>query len=165
MIKQIYVDMDGVLCDFEKAAVEAKVLDLKSRKVDWPTLRALGTKFWAELEWINEGKKLYDFLKTFTKEHKIDLCILSSVASSFGKEGKKEWLSTNTTINPMNFYIVNKPADKKDFADGESILIDDYGKNIQEFIHAGGHGIKFKNNAEEVIEKVKELVSGDDTDE
>lgn len=165
MIKQIYLDMDGVLCGFEKAAVEANVLDLKTRKVDWPTLRALGTKFWAELEWINEGKKLYDFLKQFCREHKIDLCILSSIASSAGKEGKREWLTTNTEINPMNFYIVSKGSDKKGFADSESILIDDYSKNIQEFIQAGGHAFKFKNNAEEIIDKVKEIVSGDGDDE
>lgn len=165
MIKQVYLDMDGVLCGFEKAAVEAGVLDMKNRSVDWPTLKALGVKFWEELEWINEGKKLYDFLKTFCRKHKIDLCILSSIHSSSGKEGKKNWLKNNTEINPMNVYIVNKANDKKSFADAESILIDDYSKNIQEFIQAGGNAFKFKYNAEEIIDKIKELVSGDGDDE
>lgn len=162
MIKTIFLDMDGVLCEFEKAALELNILDFKTRKVDWMTLNAVGAKFWEQLEWKNEGKKLYEFLERFCKVHEIDLCILSAVITNDGKEGKKTWLKANTHINPMNIYIVRKGADKNAFANEESLLIDDFGKNVRGFIQAGGHAIKFENDAEEVINKIKELVSGDD---
>lgn len=162
MIKTVFLDMDGVICDFEKAAIELNVIDLKSRKVDFNALNAAGAKFWEQLEWKNEGKKLYEFLEEFCKDHSIDLCILSAVLTNEGKEGKKAWLKANTHINPMNIYIVRKGSDKNAFAADESLLIDDFGKNVRGFIQAGGHAIKFENNAEEVIKKIKELVSGDD---
>lgn len=159
-IKTIFLDMDGVLVDFTNAAVEANCLDLKNRKVDWNILNALGPKFWEDLEWLNEGKKLYEFLVEFCKEHDIDLCILSAVGRTSGKEGKKLWLKKwNVKINPMNVYIVNRGTDKAKFADPESLLIDDYSKNINEFIQAGGEGVKFKNNAQETIDKIKEIFS------
>lgn len=161
MIKTIFLDMDGVITEFEKAAIELNILDLKSRKVDFNTLNAAGPRFWEQLEWKNEGKKLYEFLDGFCKDHNIDLCILSAVITNSGKEGKKAWVKANTHINPMNVYIVRKGQDKNAFADDEVLLIDDFGKNVRGFIQAGGHAIKFQNDAEEVIKKVKELVSGD----
>lgn len=154
--------MDGVICAFQEAAVELNILDLKTRTVDFNALNAAGAKFWEQLEWINEGKKLYEFLEEFCKDHQIDLCILSAVLTKEGKEGKKAWLKANTHINPMNVYIVRRGPDKDAFASEESLLIDDFGKNVRGFIQAGGNAIKFQNDAEEVIKKVKELVSGDD---
>lgn len=162
MIKQIYLDLDNVLCGFKKAAVEAGVLDLKTQRVDFNTLKCLGEDFWIELEWINEGKKLYDFLEPFCREHRISLCVLSSIYMTCGKEGKKKWVSNNTKINPLNVYIVNRGKDKVRFADSESVLIDDYSKNVQAFIQAGGHAYKFENDAGAIIAKIKDLVSGDD---
>jgi FMN phosphatase YigB (HAD superfamily) len=161
MIKTIFLDMDGVITDFEKAAVELNILELKNRKFDWNALNAAGARFWEQLEWKNEGKKLYEFLDIFCKDHGIDLCILSTVNTNCGKEGKKAWLKANTHINPMNIYIVRKATDKSTFAAEDSLLIDDFGKNVRGFIQAGGQAIKFENNAEEVIKKIKELVSGD----
>ena len=165
MIRQIFLDMDGVLCGFEKAAIELGVLDMKTRQLDWNTLFAAGARFWEELEWINEGKKLYDFLESFCKDHNISLCILSSVPNKAGETGKKNWIRTNTKINPMNVHIVQKAANKANFANEESILVDDFSKNVRAFIQAGGNAIKFKQNAEEVIEKIKEYVSGDGDNE
>ncbi len=160
MIEQIYLDMDGVLCDFEKAAVEKNILDLKTRQVDWDTLRSEGATFWEELEWKSEGQKLYKFLELFCKEHKIDLCILSSVPGNAGKEGKRAWVKNNTNIPSINVCVVNKAFMKQRYASETSLLIDDYSKNIREFIQGGGNAIKFRNDSEEVIDKIKELVSG-----
>lgn len=160
IIKQIYLDLDGVLVNFIDAAVDASLLDIKSGKVDWNALHAMGTIFWENLEWLEEGRKLYDFLLGFTKEHDIDLCILTAVGLTSGKEGKLNWIKKQgIKINPLNVYIVNRGSDKKTFADHESLLIDDYGKNVNEFIQAGGEAIKFKKNTTEVINKIKELVS------
>lgn len=162
VIKQIYLDMDGVLVNFIDGGVKAGVLDIKSGKVDWNSLNAMGSNYWEDLEWLEEGRKLYEFLLEFTREHEIDLCILTAVGLTSGKEGKINWIKKHgLKINPLNVYIVNRGSDKKSFADHESLLIDDYSKNVNEFIQAGGEAIKFKKNTNEVINKIKEMVSKD----
>ena len=57
MIENIYLDMDGVLCDFANEAAEKKYLNLKTRKVNWQLLNTEGEKFWENLKWIDEAKK------------------------------------------------------------------------------------------------------------
>lgn len=160
MIEQIYLDMDGVLCDFETAAVNLGLLDIKNRKVDWQGLKAEGTRFWEGLDWKPEGMKLYEFLEDFCKEHHIDLCILTSIMSMEGKEGKRNWIRKNTSIPAINVNVVSMATAKKRYAEKTSLLIDDYNKNVQEFIQAGGNAIKFRNDAEEAIEKIKEIITG-----
>ena len=61
----------------------------------------------------------------------------------------------------MCIYFVDRNTDKIHFAEETSLLIDDYGKNIEKFIQAGGQAIKFNNSAKEVIEKLKSLIIED----
>lgn len=160
MIKTILLDLDGVLVDFEKAAVAKGFLDTATRKVNFKGIAAEGQSFWEKLEEIPDGMKIYEFLYKFCLDHDIDLCILSSIKQTAGKEGKKVWIKNHLKINPLNIHIVNSGREKQKWADETAILIDDYGKNIEEFTQAGGHGIKYRRGtSEKVIEKIKELVS------
>ena len=98
MIENIYLDMDGVLCDFANEAAEKKYLNLKTRKVNWQLLNTEGEKFWENLKWIDEGKKLYKYLYKYCLSHDINLCILSSIENEKGRNGKKTWIKNNLKI-------------------------------------------------------------------
>ena len=161
MIENIYLDMDGVLCDFANEAAEKKYLNLKTRKVNWRLLNTEGEKFWENLKWIDEGKKLYKYLYKYCLGHDINLCILSSIGNEKGRNGKKTWIKNNLKINPLNIYFVVHGADKAKYAVENSVLIDDYGKNVDIFIRSGGNAIKFKNDAKEVINKLEEILTED----
>ena len=161
MIKTIYLDMDGVLCDFKSAVVDKNIYNPTKNTINWDLLKSLGSEFWANLQWIREGQRLYAWLFKFCIEQKITLCILSSIGFREGKVGKQQWIENHITINPMCIYFVDRNTDKIHFVDLTSLLIDDYGKNIEKFIQAGGQAIKFNNNAKEVIDKLKTLIIED----
>lgn len=161
MIKTIYLDMDGVLCDFKSAVVDKNIYNPTKNTINWDLLKSLGSEFWTNLQWIREGQRLYAWLFKFCIEQKITLCILSSIGFREGKVGKQQWIEDHITINPMCIYFVDRNTDKINFADETSLLIDDYGKNVAKFIQAGGQAIKFNNNAKEVIDKLKTLIFED----
>lgn len=161
MIKTIYLDMDGVLCDFESAVVDKYIYNPTKNTINWDMLKNLGSKFWADLQWIREGQRLYAWLYKFCIEQRITLCILSSIGFREGKVGKQQWLEKNVTINPMCIYFVDKNSDKIHFAEKNALLIDDYGKNVERFIQAGGQAIKFNNNAKEVVKKIQLITTED----
>jgi len=161
MIKTIYLDMDGVLCDFVSAVVDKYIYNPTKNTINWDMLKSLGSKFWADLQWIREGQRLYAWLYKFCIEQRITLCILSSIGFREGKVGKQQWLEKNVTINPMCIYFVDKNSDKIHFAEKNALLIDDYGKNVERFIQAGGQAIKFNNNAKEVVKKIQLITTED----
>lgn len=142
-ITTIYLDMDGVLTDFRGACQEIDAIE--HYKVDWEKVHAAGIDFWSNMPWTKEGERFYKWLEKFCDEEGIDLCILSQVNYSDGVNGKIEWLMSNTKIPNKNIYIVKNGKSKAKFANDSSLLIDDFGKNIEAFVLAGGLGIKFES--------------------
>lgn len=142
-INTIYLDMDGVICDFCGACKDIDAIE--HYKVDWEKVHSAGIDFWANMAWTNEGQKFYKWLEKFCDEEGIDLCILSQVNYSDGVNGKIEWLMANTKVPNKNIYIVKTGKAKAKYANNQSLLIDDFGKNIESFVLAGGFGIKFES--------------------
>lgn len=161
MIKTIYLDMDGVLCDFKSAVVDKRIYDPKKNKINWGMLKEMGAEFWSDLQWLREGQRLYAWLYKYCIDQKITLCVLSSIGFEEGKKGKHAWIKANLNINPMCIYFVDKNNDKLHFAEEDALLIDDYGRNVERFIQAGGQAIKFNGSAKEVIEKLKMITIED----
>lgn len=142
-IKTIFLDMDGVIVDFRKGCEELDAIE--GTKVDWKIVHENGSKFWSELDWMKNGEQFYKWLSKYCKEQNIDLCILSAVGYQDGIDGKQEWLDNHVSIPRQNRYIVKLGKDKAKYASEDSLLIDDFGKNIEAFVMAGGRGIKFQN--------------------
>lgn len=142
-IDTIYLDMDGVICDFCGACADIDAIE--HYKVDWEKVHAAGIDFWANMKWTNEGERFYKWLEKFCDEEGIDLCILSQVNYNDGVNGKIEWLMANTKVPNKNIYIVKNGKAKAKFANSSSLLIDDFGKNIEAFVLAGGVGVKFES--------------------
>ena len=139
-LPDIYCDMDQVLCNFMKGADEAVGSTFIHADKDDRWNKINQTKgFWANLEWMPGGKKLWQFISRY------DPYILSAYSGRdpTSKNGKMKWLAKNTDVKKGNINLV-KRADKQKFAmtDGKpNILIDDYAKNIVEWEKKGGIGV------------------------
>lgn len=157
MKPRIYLDMDGVLVDFEKQLEKTVKMPInqwtkQGRKERWDAV--IDKKdFWHTAPWLSEGKKLFNYVKKFNPH------ILSAYVEHAHDPncipGKKSWaMKAGVPANRINLV---KRSQKKDYAkvNGEpAILIDDYEKNTSEFTRAGGIGITFKS-ANQVIAELK----------
>ena len=68
-LPRIYLDMDGVLFDFEKQLVDTVKMPITQwmkldRRKRWDPVIAR-KDFWSSGPWLNEGKKLYNFVKKY----------------------------------------------------------------------------------------------------
>ncbi len=143
MIRKIAIDLDGVVVDFLRGAYSAGIFDPETGRMDEAKLMEADERFWADLPAIVEGLWLYSRLYAFSRKKDLTIYILSHAINEASKAGKREWIQKNLKTNPMEIVFVAKRKDKNEFADSQTLLIDDYQKNCDEFEAAGGHAVCF----------------------
>lgn len=152
---KLYVDMDGVIVDWEKGFDELSpgktMSDWEKEGKDaeaWKLIHGVGMAWWAFLDWTTDGKKLWEYLKQYNPS------ILSSPGTQnihVVKKGKEAWIKRELGNNID--YIIDR--NKEYYADNKSILIDDMEKNIERWEKAGGIGILHKSTDQTVKELEK----------
>jgi hypothetical protein len=146
--------MDGVIVDFERGyndltGKEAPGVHSTYDKTDfWSSITKAGVKFWADLNWMPDGKELWNYIKQYNPK------LLTAPSREKSSEiGKQEWVKKHLPGTPV---IFKQAKDKKDLAEPNAILIDDRKDNIQQWIDAGGIGIRHTSTAS-TIEQLKKL--------
>lgn len=154
-IRTVYLDMDGVLCNFEKRYEELygkhseAVFD-----VNWPDF--VERKEFTKLEWMTGARILLDFVESYP----VNIEILSSTGGEKFyddiKQQKIEWLRKHDILYPAN--IVPGKKYKTAYASPETVLIDDTPSIIEKFNEAEGIGILHENISKtiEILMKVLE---------
>jgi hypothetical protein len=154
MIKEIYIDMDGVLCDFHK---RYKDLYGSDSLEDFPDSSKnkikegyrkhfkdfVDTKQFATLDMLPDVKSSLKFLE----EHISSIYILSSTArEEYWEEIAKqkfEWLK-NHDINYTPIFVPGKRF-KKFYSGPDKMIIDDTLSVIEDWDSAGGIGVQHKS--------------------
>ena len=154
-MKKIFVDMDGVLCDFNKrytgkfglSPAEVKA-DRKNKmySTHWHTF--VDDREFASLAKMANADQLIEILKAI--DDSIEICILSS-AGGFDRqrevqEQKLKWLETHDIYWPA--VIVPGRKYKTGFASSDALIIDDTYDVVESFIKAGGLGVWYKDGGE-----------------
>jgi hypothetical protein len=149
-MKHIFIDMDGVLSDFQKKYQQMfdittqEMKDKRDRKKYdqlWNTF--LDQREFAKLEWFPGGEQLIEYMRTLNPNN-IQIAILSS-SGGFDRqrevqEQKLAWLTAHFIDWPA--VIVPGRRYKAGFAREQSIMIDDTPDVCTEFIKAGGAAIE-----------------------
>lgn len=149
---KIYCDMDGVLVDFDKGyfKLTGQKLDGEHRSDDhfWDPINDAGYDFWINLEWSNDGKRLWKYIEKYSPE------LLSAPSrQNDSRVAKHDWVKKEL---PGVHLILRSAKHKKDFAGPNSILIDDRLDNIQGWRDSGGIGIHHVS-AKHTIDQLKAL--------
>ena len=136
--------MDGTLVDFVS---QINKYDFwrkdKENKVDWKKVKAMGPRFWSEMDWMLGAEDFFKELNDFSKEGNFEVYILSSIDFQQGIEGKEQWIKAHTDFPLEKVIFVTEPEDKERYADSNSWLIDDRKKSLDPFTAAGGNAIEF----------------------
>ena len=162
----VYLDMDGVLADFFggveklygvehwKQLTNDKTKDLKKEVID----RITGTDFFATLPKFSTADGLIDLVKKFTGgKFSINTSPLRGDHENSGKY-KKIWISSNIEAPAEIIVTGRKETYATDKATGTpNILIDDRPVNIQKWQAAGGYGILYQANRDQLNKVQKGL--------
>ena len=149
---EIYVDMDGVLADFFGEWAKLMQVD-HFTKIDKEhdindALQAIRDKdkFWLELPLLPQAKQLLGLIKQVKGEYNICSSPLADDPKS--EPHKRKWIEQNLSFfPPKNVYITHNKAQFAKKEDGTpNILIDDFGKNVNQWEAAGGIGFKYKDH-------------------
>lgn len=155
---QIYCDMDGVLCDFDKkfdhyyGIPPREYYTTKGSKAFEDAVNKAGIEFWSKMDWMTGGRELWSIIG------KYDPIILTSPSKfKYAKEGKIEWINNNLNPQPKKI-LFGQTGDKHSqmITDPKnSMLIDDYWPNLAPWKELGGIAIMHKdiNKTKSILDK------------
>jgi hypothetical protein len=142
-ITKIYLDMDGVIADFNKRYKEQYKMEPreaeKNKEFDKFFDKFIADGEFATLDLMPDAMQLINYLRSLD----IPTDILSSTASEKRdatiRPQKLEWLKKhNIEFHPI---LVPGKRHKKDYSNANSVLIDDTPVNIDQWRREGGIGI------------------------
>jgi 5'(3')-deoxyribonucleotidase len=151
MFQQIFLDMDGVIADFD-AGVRKRYNDFDWHPTEWAIPYAdMGTNFkdfwrdldhpgfWRELPWTHDGKRIQALVEPMRP------IILTAAVMPYAGTGKIQWLKREypDVVKDKRFLIAGGHSGKAAVAGPGKILIDDKDENIDEWEAAGGIGILY----------------------
>jgi hypothetical protein len=144
----LYLDMDGVLADFNKEYTK-----FDPQKEDRKKFRSavLDHKIFEKLDFMPDTQEL---LNHVSKLNGVTVEILTSMGThdpfqgESAKQQKIKWLNKYNIPYKVNF--TRNKEEKAQYATPTSILIDDSSGCIGPFIAAGGHGILHSHSSETI---------------
>ena len=100
-----------------------------------------------DVEWTEDGRKLWEFLFTIP----VPIALLSSTTN---QERKQQWVDDTFKIKPE--IIFRRSFDKHEFSEPGAVLIDNKPETIESWEEKGGIGILHKNT-DDTIKQLKDL--------
>ena len=151
----VYIDMDGVLVDFDRGFYDAT--GKYPKDLSKPELKAMkkelvdNGEFFFNLQPFNDTQKLWNFVKKYNAK------ILTATGDTQPQkvaEEKKRWVKKY--LGDAELIIVRKLPMKAKYAHKNAILIDDREKALKPWRDAGGIEI-LHTSTPSTIKKLKEL--------
>ena len=140
MIITLFLDMDGVLCNFDKAY--RKLTEIREKDHKQFRNAVMNYKIFEDLEFMPDAQEL---LNHVSKLNGVQVEILTSMGTfdpdmgNQAKHQKMRWLDSKNI--PYKAHFVRSKQEKAMYANPYTILIDDSTGCVKPFEVAGGHAI------------------------
>ena len=160
VIRQIFLDQDGVLADFESGLTKALgyKVDLKDKKdvYDQEKRKLTAQRLFLNLDPLPDAWKLVDYCMN-SGIHTEILTAAGTVNRTLVIQDKIAWIRRH--VHPHWIVIPTfKGSQKAAFAHKKAVLIDDRERNIKCWVEAGGIGILHKT-ADETIKELNDIIN------
>ena len=158
-IRQVFLDMDGVLADFELGLQEmlGHKIDLKgvSDVYDNKKRELTSKHLFRNLKPLPDAWKLVDWALN-SGIHTEILTAAGTINRTIVIKDKIDWIKEYCTDHWI-IIPTFKGSQKAAFAHSKAVLIDDRPKNIECWVEAGGIGI-LHTTADETIKQLNEII-------
>ena len=166
-MRTIYLDMDGVVADFNKFAS-----DILGREIGWG-VQDLSSEEWDKLNQVNslyfklpliEGStRLVGIAKSFSTRFNVEFLTAVPRVTTMPSAAldKKMWIDKYFPGMKVNYGPYSR--DKQKWAKPGDILVDDKPSNIEEWVNAKGIGILHKDNFNVTIDYLLQAIDNDES--
>jgi len=166
----VYLDMDGVLADFEHGYREISGQEQGDTFIpnpkDDPTLhKMIGTDFFARLPKYKTADQLVNMVVKLFGSYSICSSPLRGDYEN-SEHNKTLWIQEHLNPQPARIVITSRKEKYAKTNGVPNILIDDKEKNIQNWIAKGGQGILYyapRDSLNEVAKILNQVISLDET--
>lgn len=153
----LYLDMDGVLCNFDKAyrAYDPEKSDRKRFRQ-----AVMDYHIFEDLEFMPDAQELLNHvsrLNGITVEILTSMGTFDVIQGNAAKMQKIKWLNSKNIPYKSNF--VRSKEEKAKYATPTSILVDDSIGCVKPFNVAGGHGI-LHTTSQDSIRQIDQVIRG-----
>jgi len=167
-VKKIYIDMDGVVADFDKF-----VSNLLGRKIGWGVSDLTSAEwaqvaaipnFYDQLDMIEDSEVLVAAALSFSTRFDVEFLTALPRESTMptARADKTAWLARHFPGVPINFGPFSRDKQKW-FKTAGDILIDDKPSNVQEWFAAGGIAIFHQGDFAKTIDLLYHAVDKEQT--
>jgi 5'(3')-deoxyribonucleotidase len=159
-IQRIFLDMDGVLADFEKGVSKELGIDITNNEhghyiYDDNKEELTAKHLFRNLEPMSDMWKLLGFINNLDIHTEV-LSAAGSINREIVVNDKIAWVKEHVHPHWITTCTFNG-SQKSAFAHPKAVLIDDREKNINDWIDAGGIGI-LHTSAEGTISELSEIL-------
>lgn len=156
-MRNIYIDLDGVLADFDLRYFEVTGKDFINvpSKLRWSLLEGKQEGFYAGIRPYLWSIHFVERIFGLTESHGFKVQTLSALPSAIefktARDEKLDWVSAHFPEIEGSF-IAKSSADKKRYSAPGDILIDDNPRNVAQWMKAGGMAIRHLNFEDSLIQ-------------
>lgn len=162
----IFLDMDGVLADFDSKSIELigkRLRDFPDSASGWLAMNE-HQNIYRILDKMTDADELVDGVFKLVKQYNSTVAVLTAIPK-FGKiidakRHKLQWLNEHFPTLLYDFNIGPWAQDKYKHCNRGDVLIDDSELNIPQWQNAGGHGI-LHTDAKSSLIQLEKYLSGE----
>ena len=161
----VYLDMDGVLADFDGKTIELigkRLRDFPDSQSGWDAM-APHLDIYGKLDKMPDADDLIDGVVELQEFYPFSIGVLTALPKMlrvpFAEVHKKQWLSRNYPFLLANFNIGPHAVDKQKHCQPYDVLIDDSELNVPQWIAKGGCGI-LHTDAATSLDQLQKFLEG-----
>ena len=145
----VFLDMDGVLADFFGAFAKLANVEhwkqMDSQRLQGVLNKIVGSDYFAKLPKTNACDSIVEMVIDFAGSYSILSSPLRGDIANSTKH-KRAWVIDNLSPQPAKTIIIRDKSQYALLNGVQNILIDDRENNIHKWKEAGGYGIKYQAN-------------------